>query len=38
MMSDNAAMIAWACFKNSKNSKNNIYFKPQARMKVNEKI
>ncbi len=38
MMSDNAAMIAWACFKNSKNSKNNIYFKPDPRLKVREKI
>ncbi len=38
MMSDNAAMIAWACFKNSKNSKNNIYFKPNPRLKVRETI
>ena len=38
MMSDNAAMIAWACYKNYKKEKHNILFKPDARMKVNEVI
>ncbi len=38
MMSDNAAMIAWACYKNYKKQKHNILFKPDARMKVNEVI
>jgi len=38
MMSDNAAMIAWACIKNYREDKNDIFFKPQARMKVNEKL
>ena len=35
MMSDNAAMIAWACIKNYKNVKNNIFFKPTARLEIN---
>ena len=38
MMSDNAAMIAWACYKNYKKQKHNILFKPDARMKVNAVI
>ena len=38
MMSDNAAMIAWACMKNYKIEKNNIYFKPQPRLKINENL
>ena len=38
MMSDNAAMIAWACIKNYNKEKNDIYFKPQPRMKINEKL
>ena len=38
MMSDNAAMIAWACIKNYKKEKNNIYFKPQPRMRISEKL
>ena len=38
MMSDNAAMIAWACMKNYKIEKNNLYFKPQPRLKINEKL
>ncbi len=36
MMSDNAAMIAWACLKNYSEEKNNIFFKPEPRMKINE--
>ena len=36
MMSDNAAMIAWACLKNFNIEKNNIYFKPNPRLKINE--
>ncbi len=36
MMSDNAAMIAWACIKNYKKRKSDIYFKSQARLKINE--
>ena len=36
MTSDNAAMIAWACIKNYQKSKNDIFFKPKARMKINE--
>ena len=38
MMSDNAAMIAWACIKNYNKEKNDIYFKPQPRMNINEKL
>ena len=38
MMSDNAAMISWACIKNYTKEKNDIYFKPQPRMKINEKL
>jgi len=38
MMGDNAAMIAWACYKNYHISKNNIYFKPLPRMEVNNKL
>ena len=36
MMSDNAAMIAWACIKNYKKNKHNLFFKPQSRMRINE--
>ncbi len=36
MMSDNAAMIAWACLKNYNKDKNNIFFKPQPRLKIND--
>ena len=35
MMSDNAAMIAWACLRNYSEEKNDIYFKPQPRMPIN---
>ena len=38
MMSDNAAMIAWACLKNYKKSKNDIFFKPQPRLNIKKKI
>ena len=38
MMSDNAAMIAWACIKNYKNKNSNIFFNPEPRMKVNEEL
>ncbi len=38
MMIDNAAMIAWACYKNYHKSKDNIYFKPQPRMGVKNKL
>ena len=38
MMSDNAAMIAWACIKNYNKEKIDIYFKPQPRMNINEKL
>ncbi|MDC0045229.1 tRNA (adenosine(37)-N6)-threonylcarbamoyltransferase complex transferase subunit TsaD [Pelagibacteraceae bacterium] len=38
MMSDNAAMISWACIKNYTKEKNDIYFKPQPRMIINEKL
>ncbi len=38
MMSDNAAMIAWACFVNYNKYKNNIFFKPQPRLKINERL
>ena len=38
MMGDNAAMIAWACLKNYRDEKNDIFFRPQPRMKVNEKL
>ena len=38
MMSDNAAMIAWACFVNYNKYKDNIFFKPQPRLKINERL
>ena len=38
MMIDNAAMIAWACYKNYHISKGDIYFKPQPRMGVRNKL
>ena len=38
MMIDNAAMIAWACYKNYHISKDDIYFKPQPRMDVRNKL
>ena len=38
MMSDNAAMIAWACLKNYKEEKKDIFFKPQPRMKVSNEL
>ncbi len=34
MMSDNAAMIAWACIKNYNKDKINIFFKPDPRLKI----
>ena len=37
-MSDNAAMIAWASLKNFKESKADIFFKPNPRLKVEEKL
>ena len=38
MMIDNAAMIAWACYKNYHINRSNIYFKPQPRMAVKNKL
>ena len=38
MMIDNAAMIAWACYKNYHISKNDVYFRPQPRMDVRSKL
>ena len=38
MMIDNAAMIAWACYKNYHISKDDVYFKPQPRMDVRNKL
>ena len=38
MMTDNAAMIAWACFKNYNINKHDIYFKPQPKLSVNNKL
>ncbi len=38
MMSDNAAMIAWACIKNYKENKNDIFFRPQPRLSINEEL
>ena len=38
MMSDNAAMIAWACIKNYREEKNDIFFKPQPRMQVKSQL
>ena len=38
MMSDNGAMVAWACIKNYSKKKNNIHFKPQSRMIINKKL
>ena len=34
MMSDNAAMIAWACIKNYSNKNADIFFKPNPRLKI----
>ena len=34
MMSDNAAMIAWACINKFSNTKENIYFKPNPRLSI----
>ena len=36
MMSDNAAMIAWACLRNYKKNEHNLFFKPQSRMRINQ--
>ncbi len=36
MISDNAAMIAWACIKNYRKDKNDIFFRPAPRLKVKE--
>ena len=38
MMSDNAAMISWACIKNYTDKKDDIFFKPKPRMNINEKL
>ena len=38
MMTDNAAMIAWACYKNYSINKQDIYFRPQPKMLVNNKL
>ena len=38
MMSDNAAMIAWACIKNYREDKKNIFFKPQPRLKIKDEL
>ncbi len=38
MMGDNAAMIAWACIKNYEERKNNIFFKPDPRLKINNEF
>tara|TARA_X000000950_G_scaffold62464_1_gene76253 strand:- start:3142 stop:4104 length:963 start_codon:yes stop_codon:yes gene_type:complete len=38
MMIDNAAMIAWACYRNYHVNRSNIYFKPQPRMEVKNKL
>ncbi len=34
MMGDNAAMIAWACIKNYNKNKNDLYFRANPRMKI----
>ena len=34
MMSDNAAMIAWASIRNFNDKKNDLFFKPSARMEI----
>jgi len=36
MMGDNAAMIAWACFRNYSKDKINLHFKAQPRMKIGD--
>ncbi len=38
MMSDNAAMIAWACIKNYNRKKHNVFFRSSPRMKVDENL
>ncbi len=38
MMSDNAAMIAWACIKNYTKKKHDIFFRPRPKMKVEIKL
>ena len=36
MISDNAAMIAWACIKNYKNKNQDLNFKPNPRLKIHD--
>jgi len=36
MVSDNAAMIAWACIKNYKNTNEDLNFKANPRLKIND--
>ncbi len=34
MMGDNAAMIAWSCIKTYDKNKNDLFFKPNPRLRV----
>ena len=34
MMTDNAAMIAWACLKFYKQDRSDLYFKPEPKLSV----
>jgi len=38
MMGDNAAMIAWACIKNYKKEKADIFFTPNPRLQIKENL
>ncbi len=38
MTSDNAAMIAWACLKNYRKEKMDIFYSPKSRLKINEDL
>ena len=35
MLSDNAAMVAWACIHKCSKIKNGLFFKPNPRLKIN---
>ncbi len=38
MMSDNAAMIAWACIKNYNKEKDDLFFKPKPRLEIKNNL
>ena len=38
MMSDNAAMIAWACIKNYNKTKDDLFFRPKPRLEIKSNL